>query len=220
MQNITHKSPLREEIANSITHGIGALLSIAGLVFLIVLSNIYGDAWHIVSCSIYGATLIILYTASALYHGFQNIRVKRILKIIDHSAIYLLIAGSYTPFLLVNLRGPWGWSLFGLIWGMALAGVIFKLFFTGRFKSASTIIYLVMGWIVIFAVKPMLTLVPSQGLFWLVAGGLAYSLGVIFYVRDEKMRFGHAIWHLFVLSGSACHFFAVMFSIIPAALPF
>lgn len=203
-----------EEIANSITHGLGVLLSIAGLIVLIVYAAIDGTAVHVVSASIFGATLILLYTASTLYHSFQSPRVKRVMRILDHSGIYLLIAGTYTPFTLISLNGAWGWSLFGVVWGLALAGVIFKIFFTGRFNAVSTVIYLGMGWIAVVAIKPMLELIPAGGLWWLLAGGLAYSFGVIFYAW-KKLPYAHAVWHLFVLGGSICHFFAVLLYVIP-----
>ncbi len=204
----------REEIANSITHGIGAALSIAGLTVLVVLAALYGDAWHVVSVSIYGSSLVLLYLASTLYHSFRQPRVKRFFKIADHAAIYLLIAGTYTPFMLVSLRGPWGWSLLGTIWGLAVVGIVFKFFFIGRYERLSLVIYLLMGWLCVVAAQPMITRIPAGGLLWLVAGGLAYSLGVIFY-RWEVLRYNHAIWHLFVLAGSICHFFAILFYVLP-----
>jgi len=203
-----------EELANSITHGIGALLSVAGLVVLVILAVMHGTVWHVVSCSIYGASLIALYSASTLYHSFPQPHIKRILRIFDHASIYFLIAGTYTPFMLVNLRGPWGWTLFGLIWGLALCGVIFKIFFTGRFPKLSTVIYVLMGWLAVIAVKPMIELIPLGGLLLIAAGGIAYTSGVIFYVM-HRMVYHHAVWHLFVLAGSALHFFAVLFYVIP-----
>jgi len=203
-----------EELFNSITHGAGALLSIAALVLLIVYSNAYGTTSHVVSCTIFGVTLILLYSASTLYHSIQKPKAKSVLKIIDHSCIYLLIAGTYTPFLLVTLRGMLGWTMFGVIWVMAILGVAFKIFFVHRFKIISTVAYLIMGWIIIFVIKPLIHSLPSGGLILLVAGGLAYSLGVIFYVWN-KLPFNHAIWHLFVLAGSICHFFAIMFYVLP-----
>ncbi len=204
----------REELLNSITHGTGILLSIGALVLLIVFSSLYGSARHIVSCTIFGVTLILLYTASTLYHSFQKPRVKRFLKIFDHSCIYLLIAGTYTPFLLVTLSGALGWMMFGVIWFLAFSGIVLKIFFVHRFKIISTIAYVLMGWIIIFAIKPLLDSLPSGGIVWLVAGGLAYTLGVVFYVW-KKLPFNHAIWHLFVLGGSICHFCAVIFYVLP-----
>ena len=205
-----------EELANTLTHGAGVALSIAGLILLVVRAALYGDVWQVVSFSIYGSSLILLYLASTLYHGFKSKRAKEILRVFDHSAIYLLIAGTYTPFLLVTLRGPWGWSLFGTIWGLALVGVTFKITFGPKYEMVSTIFYLLMGWVVIIAIKPLIASLPTAGLVWLVAGGLAYSLGVIFYVW-EKLPYNHAIWHGFVLAGSFFHFFAVLFHIAPAA---
>ena len=203
-----------EEIANAITHGIGLLLSIAGFAVLFVLAAVRGTAWHIVACSIYGATLICLYAASTLYHAVISPRVKRALRIFDHSAIYLLIAGTYTPFLLVSLRGPWGWSLFGVIWGLALAGVLFKLWFVERFAILSTAVYIAMGWLVVIAAKPVITHLPVTAIIWLLAGGLAYTGGVIFFAA-KRIPYSHAIWHLFVLAGSICHYFAVLSTVIP-----
>ena len=203
-----------EEIANAITHGIGLLLSIAGFVVLLVLAALRGTAWHIVACSIYGATLICLYTASTLYHAVISPRVKRALRIFDHSAIYLLIAGTYTPFLLVSLRGPWGWSLFGVIWGLALVGVLFKFWFVERFAILSTAVYIAMGWLVVIAAKPVITHLPLTAIIWLLAGGLAYTRGVIFFAA-KRIPYSHAIWHLFVLAGSICHYFAVLSTVIP-----
>lgn len=203
-----------EEIANAITHGIGLLLSVAGFVVLLVLAALRGTAWHIVACSIYGVTLICLYTASTLYHAVISTRVKRALRIFDHSAIYLLIAGTYTPFLLVSLRGPWGWSLLGVIWGLALAGVLFKFWFVERFAILSTTVYIAMGWLVVIAAKPVITHVPLTALIWLFAGGLAYSGGVIFFAA-KRIPYSHAIWHIFVLAGSICHYFAVLSTVIP-----
>ena len=197
-----------EELANTITHGIGVGFSIIGLILLVVRARLYGDAWQVVSFSIYGASLFLLYLASTLYHGFRSPRVKELLRIIDHSAIYLLIAGTYTPFLLVTLRGPWGWSLFGTIWWLAILGITFKLIFGPKYDLISPIFYLLMGWVVVIAIKPLLAALPFAGLMWLVAGGLAYSFGVLFYAW-EKLPYNPAIWHGFVLAGSRFHFFAV-----------
>jgi len=205
---------LGEEIAHAVSHGIGALLSIAGLAVLLTFSAMYGDAWHIVSSSIYGFTLIVLYSASTLYHAIPVPDIKRVLQKIDHAAIYLLIAGTYTPFTLINLRGPWGWSLFGIVWGVAIFGIIVELVLPRRLEWLSLSLYLGMGWAVIVAIVPMIENVETGGLVLLLLGGLSYSLGVIFYVRDH-MRYHHAIWHLFVLAGSTLHFFAVLFYVIP-----
>ncbi|MEM7103631.1 MAG: hemolysin III family protein [Bacteroidota bacterium] len=204
-----------EEIAHSITHGFGIILSIVALVFLLVCAAKKGTAWHIVSFSIYGVSMILMYTMSTLYHSFSEPGLKRKLKIADHAAIYLLIAGSYTPFLLVNMRGPWGWSLFGVIWSLALAGIIYKLFFTGRFPRFSLFVYLLMGWLCVIALPEMIATIPFRGLMWMVAGGLFYTFGVIFYVW-HRLPYHHAIWHLFVLAGSIAHFFAVLFYVLPA----
>ena len=202
------------EIANAVTHGIGTGLAAAALVLLIIFASIHGDAWHIVSFSIYGATLVILYLSSTLYHSFQREKLKYILKIIDHSAIFLLIAGTYTPFTLVTLRGPLGWTLFGIIWGLALAGVLFKAFFVNRFAILSTCFYIVMGWLIIGSIKPLINNLPGGGLVLLVAGGVFYTAGIFFYARTRNL-FNHAVWHLFVLGGSICHFFSVLFYVLP-----
>jgi hemolysin III len=205
---------LLEEIFNSVTHGVGALVSIAGLVFLIVFSSIYGQTMHVVSCTIYGTTLVLLYTASTLYHSFQKPSIKHVFKIFDHSCIYVLIAGTYTPFMLVTVQGALGWTIFGIVWGLTILGIIFKAFFVTRFKIVSTIAYILMGWLVILAIKPLFHALPGGGIFWLISGGLAYTIGTIFYAW-KKLPFNHAIWHLFVLAGSVCHFFAIMFYIVP-----
>src|SRR5580700_975880 len=170
-----------EEIANTITHGVGLALSVAGFVILLVLAALRGGALQIVSCAIYGTTLITLYAASTLYHGIAAPRFKRALRIFDHSAIFLLIAGTYTPFLLVNLRGAWGWSLFGVVWALAIAGIVLKVWFVDRFQILSTAIYIAMGWLALIAVKPLIAAVPIAGIIWLVAGGLLYTIGVLFF---------------------------------------
>lgn len=202
-----------EELANSLTHGVGLALSIAGFMVLVVLAAIRGSAWRIVSCAVYGSTLICLYTASTLYHSIRSRRLKRVFKICDHSAIYLLIAGTYTPFLLVNLRGSFGWSLFAVIWGLAMAGILFKVWFVEHFSVFSTAVYLLMGWLALLAIKPMLLSIPHSGLFWLLAGGVLYTVGVVFYAW-KKVPYNHAIWHGFVLAGSTCHYLAVLCSVI------
>jgi hemolysin III len=203
-----------EEIANSVTHGIGAGLSVAGLTLLVALAAIYGDVWRVVSFSIYGSSLVLLYLASTLYHSIQHPKVKRVLRIFDHSAIYLLIAGTYTPFTLVSMRGPWGWTLFGIVWGLALMGIAFKTVFIGRYEKLATAAYVLMGWLVVAAFKEMLVTIPTGGVIWLVVGGVLYTLGVIFYAW-QKLPYNHAIWHLFVLGGSICHFFAILFHVLP-----
>ena len=199
---------LGEEIAHSITHGAGAVLSALGLVLLVLRAVQTGDPWRIASFAIFGAALIVLYTASSIYHALRPPRARRVFKILDHGAIYLLIAGSYTPFLLVSLRGAWGWSLFGIVWGLAAAGILFKVFYAGRFKLASTLIYLGMGWLIVVAITPVLAAVPPGALLWLLAGGLFYSGGTVFYLW-RGMKYHHAVWHAFVLAGSFCHFWAV-----------
>jgi hemolysin III len=203
-----------EEIASSLTHGIGAALSVAGLVFLVVLATRYGDVWQIVSFSIYGATLIILYLASTLYHSFRNQKVKKIFRIIDHSSIFLLIAGTYTPFLLVNLRGVLGWTLFGIIWALAGSGIVFKAFFIGRYGKISVFIYVLMGWLCVVAIRQMLANIPWGGIIGLTVGGVLYTAGIVFYARP-KFRFSHAIWHLFVLGGSISHYFSIFLYVLP-----
>jgi hemolysin III len=203
-----------EEIANAVTHGLGALLSIVALVLMVVYAARNGDAWHITSVSIYGASLILLYTVSMLYHGISSQPLKHRLQQLDHATIFLLIAGTYTPFTLVSLRGPWGWSLFGLVWGIALIGIVLELGWTHRYPRLSLAMYLGLGWIVIIAIKPMLSHVDPGGLVLLLLGGLSYSLGVFFYVR-RRMTYHHAIWHLFVMGGSVLHFFSVFYYVIP-----
>lgn len=203
-----------EEIANTITHALGILLAIAGLAVLIAFASLYGNVWHIVSCSIYGATQILLYTTSTLYHGIPGPRAKSVLRIFDHSAIFLLIAGTYTPFTLVNLRGPWGWTLFGVIWGMAIIGIAMQGLLIRQKAFVSTLPYIAMGWTVVVGFKPLLDNVAAGGLALLVAGGLAYTLGCLFYVW-RKLPYHHAVWHLFVLAGSVLHFFAILFYVIP-----
>lgn len=207
----------REELANSITHGVGAFLAVGALGILTAFATLFGDAWHIVGCGIFGATLIILYAASTLYHSVRRTRVKALLRVIDHAAIFLLIAGTYTPFLLVNLRGPWGWSLFGVVWGIALIGIIFQVSLLRRWPIASVGLYVGMGFLVVVAIKPLLAALLPAGLFLLLAGGLAYILGLSFY-GWRRLPYHHAVWHLFVLAGSAFHFFAVLFYVIPVAV--
>ena len=203
-----HLADMRDEIASALTHGLGAVLALAGGAVLITLAAVHGDGWQLGASIVFGVTLLLLYTASTLYHAIQHPVAKGRLKVFDHCAIYLLIAGTYTPFTLIGLRGPWGWGLFTAIWTLAIAGVIFKLFYTGRFKVLSTAIYIAMGWLVIVAVKPLLNAVDPVTLGWMLAGGLFYTLGTFFYHR-ESIRYSHAIWHLFVLGGSVCHFVAV-----------
>lgn len=204
-----------EEIANSVTHGLGALLSLAGLIVLLVVARNSGDAWHLATCSIFGVTLILSYLTSTLYHSLPGPRTKELLRRLDHSAIFLLIAGTYTPFMLVNLRGPWGWSLFGAVWGIAVAGVLLKTLAFRHFRRLSVALYLLMGWIVVIAIKPLVASLDAGGWQLLLYGGLAYTTGVIFY-GWKTLPYNHAVWHLFVLAGSSLHFFAVLFYVIPA----
>ena len=199
---------LQEERANVVTHGLGLIASIVVTVLLVVMAARRGDPWEIVGAAIFGATLIALYAASTLYHAARRPVFKQRLMIVDHCAIYLLIAGSYTPFMLGELRGGWGWSLFGVIWGLAAAGIVFKLFFTGRFRLLSTAVYIAMGWLALIALGPMLRHLPHSTVAWLVAGGVAYTAGTPFY-HSARIKYGHAIWHSFVLTGSACHAIAV-----------
>jgi len=202
-----------EELANWITHGCGLLLSVAGLAVAVVIAAHRGDAWVITSVAIYTSMLILLYTTSTLYHAIPSLRWKQVLRKLDHAAIFLLIAGTYTPFVLVNLRGPWGWSLFGVVWAIAIAGVGFKVFFAGRFVLWSSAAYVLMGWLVLVALKPLLAATPKSGLILLAAGGFCYTLGVVFYLW-RRLAYHHAVWHLFVLAGSACHYFAVLQSVV------
>lgn len=207
---------LSTELANGITHGVGFILSQLALVVLVVMAVTRGSTQHVVACSIYGATLVLLYLASTLYHSVRAPRAKRVLRLIDHISIYLLIAGTYTPFTLVTLRGGWGWTLFGLIWGLAVIGTVFKLCVPpGRWEAVSIMLYLVMGWLAIVALKPLHAALATSGLIWMLAGGIAYTLGVVFYFW-VSIRHHHAIWHVFVMLGSACHFFAVMFHVLPS----
>lgn len=199
-----------EELANAATHGVGLAASIAAIPVLVVASTRAHDAWQIAGSAVFGATLVLLYLASTAYHLVREGGAKRILRTIDHSAIYLLIAGSYTPFTLGVLRGAWGWTLLSLIWAIALLGIIAKWTVGFRFPRLSTVLYLLMGWLVLVATGPMVARMAPAGLAWLAAGGLCYTGGVVFYVYDRRIRFGHAIWHLFVLAGSTCHFFAVL----------
>ncbi len=212
--NANHKRyPLAEEIANSITHGIGAALSVAGLVVLIVLA---GDTWRIVSFSIYGGSMIAVYLASTMYHSFQRPRVKAVLRILDHASIYLLIAGTYTPFLLISMRGVWGWALLITVWGLALLGVVSKTVFARHFRNPSTWLYILMGWLSLVGLKQALAAIPGGGLALIAAGGVIYTVGVIFYAW-RKLPYNHAIWHLFVLGGSVCHYLAVLLYLAPQA---
>ena len=201
---------LAEEIVNSLTHGVGLLLSAAMLPVLVIVAVRGGDPWRIAAASVYGATLVLLYATSTLYHAIPGARAKAVLRRCDHAAIYLLIAGTYTPFVLGPLRGAWGWSLFAVIWTIAVSGVVFKAVFGVRLPRLSTALYVVMGWLVIVAAVPLARRLPGPGIALLFVGGLFYTSGVIFYARDHRIRFGHAAWHLFVLAGSAAHCWAVL----------
>ncbi|KMT21149.1 PAQR family membrane homeostasis protein TrhA [Clostridium cylindrosporum] len=198
-----------EEIANAITHGIGLLLAIAALVLLIVCGVNYGDVWYMVSSIIYGVTLIVLYMGSTLYHSIPNINVKKILRIVDHSSIFLLIAGTYTPFTLTILRGSLGWTIFGVVWGCTLFGIFMKIFFLEKFEKISTFMYIGMGWFIVIALKDIIMALSTGGLVLLVLGGLSYTVGCIFYAKD-KWPYNHAVWHLFVLAGSVFHFLTIL----------
>ncbi|MBI5593435.1 MAG: hemolysin III family protein [Deltaproteobacteria bacterium] len=205
-----------EEKINIVSHAIGFVLSIVALVLLVVRAIQYGDAWHIVSFSIFGFSLMLLYAASTFYHSTQSAMLRSRLNIIDHASIYVLIAGTYTPFTLVTLNGSTGWVFFGISWGLALTGLILKLFFTGKYDIISTIMYVFMGWIIVLAIKPLIHHLPLEGLFWLFAGGISYTMGAILYSID-KIKFNHAIFHLLVLTGSFCHFMSVYFYVLPHA---
>jgi hemolysin III len=204
----------REELANAITHGFGLLLSIAGSIALVAVSILHGTAWHIVSCTVYGFTLVLLYLSSTLYHAVSTPNLKQTFRLFDHSAVYLLIAGTYTPFTLVNLRGGWGWTLFGVVWVLTLAGITFKYVALSRFPVVSTAIYVLMGWLVVLGIKPVLTFVPLHGFLWLLGGGLFYTAGVFFFA-SKRIPYSHAIWHMFALCGSICHYWAVFFYVLP-----
>ncbi|MHC4766248.1 MAG: PAQR family membrane homeostasis protein TrhA [Planctomycetota bacterium] len=213
---MTGRYSLAEEIAHAITHGVGLLLSVAGLTILVVFATLRGEAWHIVSCSIYGSTLVLLYAASTFYHALPAPRAKAVFRVLDHAAIYVLIAGTYTPFTLVNLRGGWGWALFGVVWGLAIFGVVLEAVARQRVRVLSLVLYLGLGWLAAIAVKPLFDSVGAGGLALLLLGGLAYTGGVVFYCW-QRLPYHHAIWHIFVLAGSVFHYFAVLFFVIPAA---
>ena len=206
------KLTAEEEIFNSITHGIGTILSIAALVILVVHAVGKGDIWHIVSYTIFGSTLVLLYLSSTLYHSFTREKIKNLFARFDHAAIFLLIAGTYTPFLLTVLRGTLGWTLFGIIWGTAITGVIIRSIYLNRFHNLMVALYLVMGWMIVFAGRSIVKGLPSPSLLFLFLGGIFYSVGVIFYMW-RNLKYAHGIWHLFVLAGSIMHFYAVIYSV-------
>ncbi len=208
-EEVAAERRVREDIANVVTHGAGLLLAIAAVPVLIVLGALHGNALHITSFSIYGATLVLVYLSSTLYHAFQEPRMRRIFRILDHAAIYLMIAGTYTPFMIVSLNGPWGWTLLILVWTMAVLGCTAKILDVDRFTRYSTAFYLAMGWLVVIAIDPIIAAVPAAGLGWLMFGGFWYTSGVIFFLW-ESLPFNHSIWHLFVIAGSACHYIAIL----------
>ncbi len=209
-----HSYSPAEEIANSITHGLGALLSVAALTLLVTFAAHQADAWRVVSFSIYGTTMVLLFLASTLYHSLQHPKSKGVFKILDHCSIYLLIAGTYTPFLLVSIRGITGWILFTVIWTLAITGIVFKVRFGSKYKKLSIATYILMGWLVLVASQELASSISASGMYWLLAGGLFYTFGTVFYLW-KKLPFNHAIWHLFVLGGCACHFFAILFHVLP-----
>ena len=217
MKPVTHhrKQDPTEEVYNTITCGIGLCFSIAVLVILVVFASLQGSAVRIVTFSIYGTSLILLFGCSTLYHWVKSEKAKHFFHILDHCAIYLLIAGTYTPFTLIVLKGAWGWSLFGVIWGLAAVGIVFKTFFVERLRVLSAIVYLLMGWLVIVALQPLLQNLAIGGVFWLLAGGLFFTGGIIFY-GWRSLPFHHTIWHLFVMIGCGCHFLSILFYVLPA----
>jgi hemolysin III len=206
----------REELASALTHGLGAVIALAGASVLVTFAALFGNGWQLASAIVFGVCLLLLYVTSTLYHAIPYPMAKVRLRVLDHCAIYLLIAGTYTPFTLVGLRGTLGWILFGAVWTLAALGIVFKLFFTGRFRGVSTVLYLAMGWLILLAIKPARALLDHWTLGWLLAGGVAYSVGTIFYHRP--MRYSHAIWHVFVIAGSVCHYVAVLAQVLPARL--
>ena len=204
-----HRYTAGEEIANAVSHGVGVVLAISGLTVLVAFASLHGTAWEIVSAAVYGASMILMFTASTIYHAIPSLRAKRVLRVLDHSSIYLAIAGTYTPFMLSNLRGPWGWSLFGVVWALAVAGIVFKALAMGKLRILSVAFYVAMGWLVVIAARPLLSSVAPGGVILLIAGGVAYTAGVGFYAW-RRLRYSHFIWHLFVLAGSTLHFFAIL----------
>ena len=203
-----------EETINIASHAVGFILSIVALVLLCIHANLHGDVWHIVSFNIFGASLIILYAASAFYHSVKKPELRIRLRVIDHASIYILIAGTYTPFTLVTMNGLTGWVMFAVSWGLALTGIILKIFYTGKYTLISTSIYVFMGWIIVFAIKPLINNLSLDGLLWLFAGGIAYTIGAILY-NIKKIKFNHTIFHILVLIGSGCHFISVFFYVLP-----
>jgi hemolysin III len=204
---------LGDILANTITHGIGAVFAVVGSVYLIAAST-RGNAWVVLGCIVFAITLVLVYVCSTLYHSLVRTRARHVFQVLDHSAIYLLIAGTYTPFTLVSLRGPVGWTMLTVVWSLATAGVIFKSFAVEKFAVASALVYLFQGWFVVFAIRPLFHSIGWHGILWLAAGGLAYTFGIIFFALD-RLRYFHAVWHLFVLAGSLAHYFAILFYIVP-----
>lgn len=213
MEGIKYYSPIEEKI-NILSHAAGFILSLVALVLLVMRATLYGDVWDVVSAGIFGASLMILYGASTVYHSAKKPELRKRLRIVDHASIYVLIAGTYTPFTLITLNGSIGWVIFGTAWGLALTGIILKLFFTGKYNLISTLMYVFMGWVIIFAIKPLINNLPLDGLLWLFAGGMAYTTGAVLY-SIKKIKFNHAIFHMFVLIGSFSHFMAVFFYVLP-----
>ncbi|SET17854.1 hemolysin III [Oceanobacillus limi] len=210
----THTFSKGEEIANAITHGIGAVLSLAGLVILIVFSSIHGSPWHIISFTIFGATMFILYMSSTLVHALPPGKVKDLFEIFDHSSIYFFIAGTYTPFTFIVIQGALGWTMFGIVWGLAIAGTVFKSFFVKKYLFTSTILYVVMGWMIVIGWYRIIDNLSFNGVVLLVVGGLCYTIGAVFYVW-RGFKYHHMVWHLFVIAGSTAHFFCVLFYLLP-----
>ncbi|SDB82712.1 PAQR family membrane homeostasis protein TrhA [Shouchella lonarensis] len=214
---LTHVFSKGEEVANAITHGIGALFSVVALTLLVIQSSLYGTGWHVVSFTIYGVTMLLLYISSTMVHSLRPGKAKDVFEIFDHAAIYLFIAGTYTPILLVVVGGALGWTLFTIVWGLAVVGVVFKVWFAKRFVILSTLFYLLMGWLAIFAFGPIRESLPSVGLWLLVSGGIVYSLGTIFYMW-RWFLYHHAIWHMFVVAGSVCHFLLIIRYVLPVSV--
>jgi hemolysin III len=213
MATVQSEYRLGDILANAITHGVGAALALVGAVYMIVVST-RGSVWLVISCAIYGTTLFLIYLCSTLYHSLVRTRARHVFHVLDHSAIYLLIAGTYTPFMLVSMRGAAGWTLLGVVWTLAVAGVVFKSLAIGRFPAASATVYVLMGWCVVFALRPLLHAITWHGMAWLAAGGLAYTLGIVFFAND-RLHFFHALWHVFVLAGSVAHYVAVLLYVVP-----
>lgn len=210
--NLNFYSPLEERL-NVVSHFIGFILSLIALCFLVIKASLFGNIWHIISFSVFGISLALLYAASTFYHNAKEWVLRKRLKILDHAAIYVLIAGTYTPFALVTLHGTTGWIIFGLAWGLAIVGIILKLFFTGRFKLLSTLMYVGMGWIIVFAINKLIDNLPIMGSYWAFGGGIFYTIGAVLYMI-KKLPFNHAIFHIFVLFGSFCHFITVYYYVL------